>query len=243
MFKKLKQELISDNRIGKYLMYALGEIILIVVGILVAMNLDDWNDNQKDISRNKAFIKEIHFDLRRDTAIFGDEIRKIDKIAQYKQLLLDKDSLQMVESDAIISILTAGYHNIKMNEGSYVKMKESGIAPVDQYDKLFKQINSYYIFNKTYLENRNAWEMGLYERDMDQWLFQDKFEIKIGNATTDLQEEKLKRKNLIEMLHSPKGRNVLKMSLFREHQMKQTYSFVLDAAHKLLVKIDSLKIK
>ncbi|MGV3695714.1 DUF6090 family protein [Flavobacterium sp.] len=240
MFKELKNKLLAENRIKSYLIYAFGEIILIVIGILVAMNLDDWNSNQKDIARTKAFLKEIQFDLKRDTTIFGDEIRKIDQVIRYKSMLLQKDSLNMIDSDDIISILTAGYHNIRINEGSYVKMKESGVAEPAQFEKLFKSINNYYVFNKAYLENRNEWEVGLYERDMNQWTFQDKFEIKVERTTKDLQDSIAKRKNLIEMLESPQGRNVLKMSLFREKQMKETYGLVLKAANKLLAKIDSL---
>ena len=243
MFRQLKQKLISDNRIGKYLTYAIGEIILIVIGILVAMNLDNWNDNRKNLAQAKIFIKEIHSDLRKDTAIFGAEIRKIDQIALYKNMLLERDSLNKIDTDAIISILTVGYHNIKINEGSYIKMKESGVASTDEYKDLLERINNYYIFNKTYLENRNNWEIGLYERDLNQWIYQDKFEVKVADIASDFQNPEIKRKNLIEMLQSPQGRNVLKMSLFREKQMKETYGFVFKAANKILVRIDSLSIK
>ncbi|MGC4040551.1 MAG: DUF6090 family protein [Flavobacterium sp.] len=243
MFKKLKQKLISDNRLGKYLTYALGEIILIVIGILVAMNLDDWNDNRKDIAEAQNLIKELRFDLKRDTMIFGDEIRKIDQLILYKGILLEKDSIGKVDTDIIISVLTVGIHNIKMNEGSYEKIKESNIASLDEYKDLFKRINSYYIFNKAYLENRNSWEANLFERDLDQWVYQDQFEVKFPGSDKDLQNPEIKRKNLLKMLESPKGRNVLKMSLFREKQMKETYEFVLKASNKLLVKIDSLHLK
>ena len=243
MFKELKNKLIADSKFKRYLIYAFGEIILIVIGILVAMNLDDWNDNQKDISKTESFIKEIHFDLKNDTTIFGQEIRKIDKVILYKSMLLQKDSISMIATDDIISILTAGYHNIRINEGSYIKMKESGIVASDKFSKLFKRINNYYVFNKTYLENRNDWEVILYERDMNQWVFQDKVEIQMGSATNDFQDAKTTRKNLIDMLESPQGRNVLKMSLFREKQMKDTYNIVTKNAAKLLIKIDSLSLK
>ncbi len=243
MFKEFKKKLIADSRFTRYLTYAFGEVILIVIGILVAMYLADWNDNQKDIARTEAFIKEIHFDVKRDTTIFREELRKIDLLIRYKSMLLQKDSLNMIETDMIIGILTAGYHNLRINEGSYVKMKESGIATPAVYDKLLKRINNYYVFNKDYLENRNDWEVGLYERDLDHWLFQDKVEIKLGTALTDLQDPVDKRKKLMEMLASPQGRNVLKMSLFRETQMMETYGIIRKSADRLLKHIDSLAIQ
>jgi hypothetical protein len=243
MFKQLKQKLISENRIGKYLTYALGEIILIVIGILVAVSLGNRNDNQKDAARAKILIKELHSDLRRDTTVFGEEIRKIDQIIHYKRMLLEKDSVSQMDTDLMIGVLTVGYHNIKMNEGTYIKMKESGLVTLDQYEDLLKRINNYYIFNKTYLENRNVWEVGLYERDLNQWVYQDKFEVKMGSIADELQSPELKRKNLIEMLESPQGRNVLKMSLLREKLMQETYQMIFKAANKILVKVDSLSVK
>ena len=54
-FRKIRQKLLEQNRISKYLLYAFGEIILVVIGILIALQINNWNENQK----NKAFEKEI----------------------------------------------------------------------------------------------------------------------------------------------------------------------------------------
>ena len=45
-FRKIRQRLLTENRFSKYLIYAIGEILLIVVGILFALQLKTWNDNQ-----------------------------------------------------------------------------------------------------------------------------------------------------------------------------------------------------
>ncbi|MGS2727550.1 DUF6090 family protein [Psychroserpens sp. BH13MA-6] len=54
-FRKIRQKLLSENKLSKYLIYAIGEIILVVIGILIALQINNWNEIQK----NKAFEKEI----------------------------------------------------------------------------------------------------------------------------------------------------------------------------------------
>ncbi len=46
-FRKIRQQLLSENKFSKYLIYAIGEIILVVIGILIALQINNWNENQK----------------------------------------------------------------------------------------------------------------------------------------------------------------------------------------------------
>ena len=48
IFRKIRYNLMSENRTGKYLKYAIGEILLVVIGILIALQLNNWNENRKD---------------------------------------------------------------------------------------------------------------------------------------------------------------------------------------------------
>ena len=42
-FRKIRQKLLTDNKFSKYLIYALGEIVLVVIGILIALSINNWN--------------------------------------------------------------------------------------------------------------------------------------------------------------------------------------------------------
>ena len=45
-FRHIRHNLISENKMGKYLKYAIGEIILVVIGILIALQINNWNQNR-----------------------------------------------------------------------------------------------------------------------------------------------------------------------------------------------------
>ena len=48
-FRGIRQNLLSKGKTGKYLKYAAGEIILVVIGILIALQLNEWNDQRKEL--------------------------------------------------------------------------------------------------------------------------------------------------------------------------------------------------
>ena len=47
-FRQIRQSLIMENKTGKYLKYAIGEIVLVVIGILIALSINNWNEERKD---------------------------------------------------------------------------------------------------------------------------------------------------------------------------------------------------
>ena len=47
-FRRIRQRLLKENKFSKYLLYAIGEIVLVVIGILIALSINNWNEEQKD---------------------------------------------------------------------------------------------------------------------------------------------------------------------------------------------------
>ena len=58
-FIKIRQNLLSEGKTGKYLKYALGEIILVVFGILIALQINNWNEERKDSLKEQLFLEQL----------------------------------------------------------------------------------------------------------------------------------------------------------------------------------------
>jgi len=54
LFRKIRQKLLTENKFSKYLLYAIGEIVLVVIGILIALSINNWNLDQQDRKIEKA---------------------------------------------------------------------------------------------------------------------------------------------------------------------------------------------
>jgi len=60
-FQKIRQNLLSEGKTGKYLKYALGEIILVVIGILIALQINNWNENRKNRNLERVVLTNSAF--------------------------------------------------------------------------------------------------------------------------------------------------------------------------------------
>lgn len=55
-FRRIRQKLLQENRFSKYLLYAVGEIVLVVIGILIALQINDWNEERKTKIEEKTLL-------------------------------------------------------------------------------------------------------------------------------------------------------------------------------------------
>jgi len=78
LFRKIRQKLLQENRVTRYLVYALGEILLVVIGILIALQINTWNENRKYRNQEAAFYADIISDLDKD-------LDKLDFLTEFHQ--------------------------------------------------------------------------------------------------------------------------------------------------------------
>jgi len=65
-FRRVRQKLLSENRYNKYILYAIGEIILVVIGILIALSINNWNETRKQRIQEKDYYCKLLEDLNQD---------------------------------------------------------------------------------------------------------------------------------------------------------------------------------
>ncbi len=78
-FRHIRQALFNQNRFGKYLLYAFGEIILVVLGILIALTLNTWKEEAKKAEQEKNYLSRLLSDNQQDLTNFQKYIDDLDK--------------------------------------------------------------------------------------------------------------------------------------------------------------------
>jgi hypothetical protein len=108
-YRKIRQNLLSEGKTRKYMKYALGEIILVVIGILIALSINNWNDNRKDrISEKelyKTLIRSLTSDLNDvrnksaqiDSAIIGQQIFITESFNDFVTRFNNKEFFHLLE--------------------------------------------------------------------------------------------------------------------------------------------------
>ena len=81
LFKRIRKQFLDQKRLGKYLLYALGEIILVVIGILLALQINSWNLKSIDKSKEANYLSEINDNLATDLRVI-DSILNFNKTKQ-----------------------------------------------------------------------------------------------------------------------------------------------------------------
>lgn len=66
-FRRIRQNLLAEGKTSKYFQYALGEILLVVIGILIALQINNWNDKRKHNESIKISVRSLKNDLQKDS--------------------------------------------------------------------------------------------------------------------------------------------------------------------------------
>ncbi len=68
-FRKIRQKLLSENKFSEYLIYAIGEIVLVVIGILIALQINNWNQNRLNEDLESLYYERLLDDVREEEQI------------------------------------------------------------------------------------------------------------------------------------------------------------------------------
>ncbi|MFY0606104.1 MAG: hypothetical protein JXR10_05275 [Cyclobacteriaceae bacterium] len=137
--------MINQGKVWNYILYAIGEIVLVVVGILIAVQIDDWYDHKKKVNLEIKVLREIQVDLENDLIEIGDEIESYQWIANGSSSLEAYYFSKNLYTDSLGSF-TYGYEispHFNPIDGGYQLLKAKGIDLITN-DSLRLEINTYY---------------------------------------------------------------------------------------------------
>lgn len=105
-FSKIRQKLIAEGKLLNYLKYAIGEILLVVIGILLALQINNWNESRKHKIAESEFLTGIKSDISDDKTFIEFVLNRIKpKIEVYNQLNKDLQLDYMENKMEIDSLL------------------------------------------------------------------------------------------------------------------------------------------
>ena len=155
-FRKIRQTLIMKNQTGKYLKYAIGEIILVVIGILIALQINNWNEGRKTNEKMLQILNTVKQDLVSDIGLCNNIIKNYKSKDSIRKLIFEKKLDNVDFSKIKGQYLTSDSFVLEINTNGYSRYAENIDKIPKSYDSLTKILNSIYKENKSNLDLYNS---------------------------------------------------------------------------------------
>lgn len=112
-FRKIRQNLLSEGKTGKYFKYAFGEIILVVFGILIALSINNWNENRKNKIAEADYYCRILEDFQITSKIVNESLEGIThRIEISKKIIIDLNKTPNNKSEILNDFLNTLRQNV-----------------------------------------------------------------------------------------------------------------------------------
>jgi hypothetical protein len=125
-FRNIRKKLLAENKFSKYLIYAIGEIVLVVIGILIALQINNWNEDRKKRDLELSTLAELKSNLLADIKDVQDDMRVYDLASNSSDIIIDyidgnipyNDSLNIhlgkIPVQGVFAPNKAAYENLKV---------------------------------------------------------------------------------------------------------------------------------
>lgn len=147
LFRNIRRKIIDTGTVSRYLIYAIGEIILVVVGILIALQINNWNENKNNRLEEHQLLRSLKEDLETSLEQLDRKIngtRNI-QVLDSTTLILIKESNTNIDSDSLMLLLT-GYvapPTFDPESGTIEEIKNSGKSNIISNPEIRRFISSW----------------------------------------------------------------------------------------------------
>ena len=148
LFRKIRQNLLSEGKNGKYFKYAIGEIILVVIGILIALQINTWNQNKKDQKLEQEYYCRLLEDVEQDYINYNNSIDLLNEKIKTNNTLIQKllDNTMPLDSISpyILKSIKYSIRNVSATTDAFEDIKSSGNLNIIKDISVKNKLASYY---------------------------------------------------------------------------------------------------
>lgn len=106
VFRTIRQNSISENKLRNLLIYGIGEVVLIVIGILIALSIDNWNEDRKEAIEERKILIQLKNEFEKNLDQLNEKIYMRNKMTQASQGLLNYiDNPDIIIQDSLLYYL------------------------------------------------------------------------------------------------------------------------------------------
>ncbi len=148
-FRKIRQNLLMENKTGKYFKYAIGEILLVVIGILIALQINNWNENSKERNIEQEYLVSLkeefnHNLIELDSVIKTNTFNRNNAVKLSNVMGPDSSSITEKEFANLTMNATNWEVQYRPNQAVLDEIISSGKLAIFSNNKLKFALSAYY---------------------------------------------------------------------------------------------------
>lgn len=157
-FRLIRKSLLEQNKMGKYFKYAIGEIVLVVIGILIALQINNWNERKQNREKVDKLLVKIQKDIKTDIS----QIQRLTEFFRYKdsiiQLVLNnkitREEYESPSSKQPLHLLILNKDFIRLKKNSYSNLMRLQDQIPNEYEFILDELSTLYNDLYSYVMNR-----------------------------------------------------------------------------------------
>jgi len=154
--------MVNQGKTTNYLKYAVGEIVLVVIGILIALQINNWNENRILLLKGQNYIGEIYKDLEKDVKVLTEVINRLkDQSVRAEHILkvYDTPGHPIIDSLAFSQdfSLSSWPLVVDRDKNTYSDIVETGQSSIIRDDSLIEKLREYYKNYDSKISNFNEY--------------------------------------------------------------------------------------
>jgi len=245
-FRKIRQNLLMENKTGKYFKYAIGEIILVVIGILIALQVNNWNIEKTDKNKETKYLSNIVLDLKKD-------ISRLDFLIEFRKdrLIGDQKIVEHINGNKINDLNKLSKYvvnslmenNFSPNNTTFLELSNSGnlnLISNDSIKFLLLELEEVYKTNKLNIEHETFDYREYISKPANKNINIDQlFPVFLGTKT--IEEQKITLDDFSLLLKSREYKNGLFIMSFMSNAYISEYEKIKIKSRKIIELIENEK--
>lgn len=239
IFRKIRFNLLNTNNNRKYLKYAIGEIILVVIGILIAVQINLLNEKRKSDTVLIKNLEGVLKELKVDSTKIGKILNNFKTTSQLRKAFINEPNYEKLSLGELEGNLENFSKNLNLEYTYFKKIQNSGIIEFGAYEEIIDNLIYYYDSALPYLNKITSNYDEQVTREDEFWRYeQNTYEFNYLDELKSYQNNKKAKEELIKLLKSPTARNILKIDLRRNLFMIKSLSTLQPNLKKMILNLE-----
>ena len=146
-FRKIRYNLMETGKTGKYFKYAIGEIVLVMIGILLALQVNNWNNHRLEASKEQMFLKNLKSDFKNNLTeykiIYGRGEEAYQASVDLLEIIKSDKTIISAKIDTLINKIVNKIQSLDLTSGSIDEIINTGSLNIIKDAELRKQLSNW----------------------------------------------------------------------------------------------------